>query len=101
MRRLSGIGVSSGVVAGRAVILVQRGQVLRYHVQPARIEHELARLEASRVRARQQLADIRSSVARQRGQDLAALFDAQMLMLDDPMLIPRAIDIIREQRVNA
>ena len=31
----------------------------------------------------------------------ASLFDAQLLMLDDVMLLPRAAEIIREQRVNA
>ncbi|MEP7306718.1 MAG: phosphoenolpyruvate--protein phosphotransferase [Acidobacteriota bacterium] len=101
MRRLNGIGVSPGVVAGRAVILIQRAQVLHYQIQPARVEHELARLEASRERARQQLSDIRTSLARRRGPDLASLFDAQLLMLDDPMLIPRTVEIVREQRVNA
>ena len=37
MRVLSGIGVSPGVVAGRAVILIQRAQVLRYQVLPTRV----------------------------------------------------------------
>src|ERR1700730_18235555 len=101
MRRLTGIGVSPGVVAGRAVILIQRAQVLRYQVAPARLERELARLEQSRTRARAQLADIRARVARRRGPELASLFDAQLLMLDDPMLVPRAAGIIRAQRVNA
>jgi phosphotransferase system enzyme I (PtsI) len=101
VRRLSGIGVSPGIVAGRAVVLIQRAQALRYQIQPSRVDHELERLEASRVRARQQLSDIRASVARQRGSDLASLFDAQLLMLDDPMLIPRAAEIVRAQRVNA
>src|SRR5206468_10825673 len=32
---------------------------------------------------------------------LASMFDAQLLMLDDPMLVPRAAQIVREQRVNA
>src|ERR1700730_16983444 len=101
MRRLTGIGVSPGVVAGRAVILIQRAQVLRYQVAPARLERELARLEQSRVRARTQLVDIRARVARRRGPELASLFDAQLLMLDDPMLVPRAAAIIRAQHVNA
>src|SRR4029453_13845943 len=35
------------------------------------------------------------------GPDVASLFDAQLLMLDDPMVIPRAVEIVREQRVNA
>ncbi len=101
MRRLNGIGVSPGVVAGRAVILIQRAHVLRYQIQPGRVDQELARLDASRERARQQLSDIRTSLARRRGPDLASLFDAQLLMLDDPMLIPRTAQIVREQRVNA
>jgi phosphoenolpyruvate-protein phosphotransferase (PTS system enzyme I) len=101
MRRLTGIGVSPGMVAGRAVILIQRAQVLRYQIAPGRVEHELMRLEESRSRSRQQLSDIRANLARRRGPDVASLFDAQLLMLDDPMVIPRAVEIVREQRVNA
>jgi phosphotransferase system enzyme I (PtsI) len=101
MRRLTGIGVSPGVVAGRAVILIQRAQVLRYQIVAGRVDDELARLEQSRIRTRQQLSDIRAGIARRRGPELAALFDAQLLMLDDPMLIPRAAAIVRQQRVNA
>jgi len=101
MQRLSGIGVSPGAVSGRAVILIQRAQVLRYRIAPVRIEHEIARLDRSRSRSRQQLYDIRARVARRRGPELAALFDAQLLMLDDPMLVPRAEALVREDLVNA
>ena len=101
MRRLTGIGVSPGIVVGRAVMLIQREQVLRYQIAPGRVDHELARLDRSRRRAQQQLSDIRVSVAQRRGADLASLFDAQLLMLDDPMLIPRAVEIVRGQHVNA
>jgi phosphotransferase system enzyme I (PtsI) len=101
MQRLTGIGVSPGVVSGRAVILIQRAQVLRYRIAEGRIEHELARLERSRIRSREQLVDIRERVAQRRGPDLASLFDAQLLMVDDPLLIPRAEALVREQRVNA
>ena len=38
MQRLTGIGVSPGIVAGRAVILIQRAQVLRYQIAPARVD---------------------------------------------------------------
>src|SRR5258707_5282816 len=100
MQRLSGIGVSPGVVSGRAVILIQRAQVLRFQIAPARIDLEIRRLEASRARTRDQLVEIRGRIARRR-HELASLFDAQLLMLDDPMLVPRAAGIIRVQRVNA
>ncbi|HUR35817.1 MAG TPA: phosphoenolpyruvate--protein phosphotransferase [Vicinamibacterales bacterium] len=101
MQRLKGIGVSPGVVSGRAVVLMQRAQVLRYRVAPERIRHEVDRLGQSRLRSRQQLHDIRARVARRRGPELASLFDAQVLMLDDPMLVPRAETLVRESQVNA
>src|SRR5213594_1812936 len=99
MRRLTGIGVSPGVVSGRAVILIQRAQVLRYQIGERRLASELARLEKSRERSRQQLLDIRARVALRRP-ELASLFDAQLLMLDDPMLVSRVADIVRGQRVT-
>jgi phosphotransferase system enzyme I (PtsI) len=101
MQRLKGIGVSPGVVCGRAVVLMQRAQVLRYRVAPERVADEVGRLEQSRLRSRQQLPDIRARVSRRRGPELASLFDAQLLMLDDPMLVPRAETLVREQLVNA
>jgi phosphoenolpyruvate-protein phosphotransferase (PTS system enzyme I) len=100
MRRLTGIGVSPGIVAGRAVLLIQRSQALRYQIAPARVDHELRRLEESRTRSRDQLVEIRARVAKRRP-EMASLFDAQLLMLDDAMLVPRAAEIVREQRVNA
>src|SRR5438128_1889709 len=100
MQRVIGIGASPGVVAGRAVVLIQRDQVLRYRVPQARVDAENARLSASRDLARHQLTEIRNSVNRKHGADLASMFDAQLLMLDDQKLIPRAAEMIREQRVN-
>jgi phosphotransferase system enzyme I (PtsI) len=100
MQRLKGIGVSPGVVSGRAVLLIHRAQVLRYQIPAARVDHEVSRLDDSRLRSRDQLVDIQARVA-QRRPELASLFDAQLLMLEDPMLLPRAADIVRQQRVNA
>jgi phosphotransferase system enzyme I (PtsI) len=100
MQRLKGIGVSPGVVAGRAVLLIQRAHVLRYQIAPARLDHELQRLDDSRGRSREQLVEIQARLA-QRRPELSQMFDAQLLMLDDPMILPRAADIVREQRVNA
>ena len=102
MRRLTGIGVSPGVVSGRAVILIQRAQVLRYRDRASRgSPHELARLERSRERSRAAARGHPRARRAHAGPELASLFDAQLLMLDDPMLVPAPADIVREQRVNA
>jgi len=100
VQRLSGIGVSPGVVSGRAVILIQRAQALRYQIAAGRVDLEVLRIESSRARSREQLLEVRERVAK-RHSELASIFDAQLLMLDDPMLVPRAMAIVREQRVNA
>ena len=101
MDRLTGIGVSPGIVVGRAVILTQRTEVMRFPIPPDRVDREVLALLAARDQSRQQLQDISARVAQGPGSELAALFDAQILMLDDPMLIGRAEDIIRTERVNA
>ncbi|HJZ71402.1 MAG TPA: phosphoenolpyruvate--protein phosphotransferase [Vicinamibacterales bacterium] len=97
---LKGIGVSPGVVSGRAVVLIHRAQVLRYQIAPAKVEQEVSRLDESRARSHRQLVEIQEQLSRRRP-ELSSLFDAQLLMLDDPMLLPRAATIVREQRVNA
>ena len=98
MQRLSGIGVSPGTGAGRAVVLIQRAQVVRFSIPSSRIDAEIARLEDARQRSAGQLDRIQTRLP---GGELSALFEAQRLMLDDPMLLPRAASIIRERRVNA
>ena len=98
MQRLGGIGVSGGVGAGRAVVLIQRAQVLRFSISPVRIDAEIARLDDARRRSMEQLDRIQRRLP---GRDLGSLFEAQRLMVDDPMLLPRAAAIISEQRVNA
>ena len=101
MERLNGIGVSPGVVLGRAVILTQRTEVMRFPIPPERVEQEVAALMRAQMDSKQQLQDIKSRVEHGPGSELAALFDAQLLMLDDPMLVGRAESIVRAERVNA
>ena len=101
MERLTGIGVSNGVVAGPALVAIQRTQVIRFPISPDRVARELSALERARLRSRDQLHQIRHRIAELKGADLAAIFDAQILMLDDPMLVSRAATILCEERVNA
>ena len=101
MERLTGIGVSPGVVLGRAVVLTQRTEVMRFPIPPERVEQEVGALRRAQAASKQQLVDIRGRVEHGPGSELAALFDAQLLMLDDPMLVGRAETIVRTERVNA
>jgi len=101
MERLTGIGVSPGVAVGRAVVLAQPSAVFRFPVPEDRVEREVGAIELARDQSRLQLADIRSRLSAGPGRDLAPLFDAQLLMLEDPLLVGRAQQIVRAERVNA
>jgi phosphotransferase system enzyme I (PtsI) len=101
VEQLKGIGVSGGIAVGPALVAIQRTQVIRFPIAADRIASELAALERARLRSHTQLEQIRSRIADLRGSELAAIFDAQILMLDDPLLLGRAAGIVRDERVNA
>jgi phosphotransferase system enzyme I (PtsI) len=101
VERLSGIGVSPGVAVGRAVVLTQPTDVVRFPVPQARIDRELDEITRAVEQSRQQLVDIRARLASGPARDLAPLFDAQLLMLDDPLLVGRARNIVHGEHVNA
>jgi phosphoenolpyruvate-protein phosphotransferase (PTS system enzyme I) len=101
VERLTGIGVSEGVAVGPALVAIQRTQVIRFPIAAERVGRELAALERARERSREQLQQMRSRIASLRGAELAAIFDAQLLMVDDPMLVARTASLVRDERVNA
>lgn len=101
MDQLKGIGVSAGVAVGPALVAIQRTQVIRFQIAPERVARELAALERARRRSHEQLQQIRRRIAELKGADLAAIFDAQLLILEDPMLVERTAEVVRDERVNA
>ncbi len=101
MERLTGIGVSPGIAVGRAVVLTERTEVVRFPIPPERVAEEVAALEQARQRSHTQLTEIRDRLAGGAGHDLAPLFDAQLLILDDSMFLGRARALIETERVNA
>jgi phosphotransferase system enzyme I (PtsI) len=101
MTRLTGRGVCAGVAVGRAVVAVREARQVRYRLAASQVDRERQRLRAARDRTRLQLEEISSRISRTAGPAQAAIFAAQLLMLDDPMLTRRADELIRTERINA
>ena len=97
---MKGIGVSSGIVVGPALVAIQRTQVIRFPIAPKRVARELSALERARARSHEQLQQIRRRISELKGADLAAIFDAQLLMLDDPVLVGRAATLIADEQIG-
>src|SRR5262245_7863537 len=100
MTRLSGRGVSPGIAIGRAVLAVRDARQVRYRLASSGIDRERQRLRHARERARRELEEISARVSRTLGSTQAAIFAAQLLMLDDPLLVRRADELIRTERIN-
>lgn len=101
MMRLQGRGVSSGVAVGGAVVVVREATQIRYRLAASGVERERQRLRMARDRTRRDLEDISERLARTLGPAQASIFAAQVLMLDDPLLLRRADELIRTDRINA
>jgi len=101
MTRLAGRGVSAGIAIGRAVVAVRDARQVRYRLASSGVDRERQRLKTARQRTRSELEEISSRVSRTVGPAQAAIFAAQLLMLDDPLLAARADELIRQERINA
>lgn len=99
--RLVGRGVAAGTAIGRAVVAVRDAGQVRYRLSASGVDRERQRLKAARAETRSQLEEISSRVSRTVGQAQAAIFAAQLLMLDDPMFTARVDALIRTERINA
>jgi phosphotransferase system enzyme I (PtsI) len=99
--RLTGLGVSPGIGIGKALLLKRGAPELQFRVPASMVPREIERLARARERSREQLQQIRGRIAASAGAEHAYVFDAQLLMLDDAMLIGRAVEIIRTEQLNA
>src|SRR5262249_54240758 len=99
---LKGLGVSGGIAIGRAVVIETRGpDIFRIHLPPDELEAEVARLHQGALHARSELQRTRSKAGQALGSDLAAIFDAHVLLLSDARFLGRVEERIRTEQVNA
>ncbi len=102
MSPLRGTGVSPGIAVGRALVVERdTAPVFRLALEPAQVEAEVGRLEAALEQSREQLRAVKERLSREVGAPHAYIFDAHLLMLDDPLLRDRAAALVRSDQVNA
>ncbi|HEY9421818.1 MAG TPA: phosphoenolpyruvate--protein phosphotransferase [Thermoanaerobaculia bacterium] len=102
MQILKGMGVSGGVAIGRAVCIETRGpDIFRLHIPEEQVENEIARLHEGARHARSELKRIRAKAEEDLGNDLAAIFDAHVLLISDTNFLGRVEERIRTHQVNA
>jgi phosphoenolpyruvate-protein phosphotransferase (PTS system enzyme I) len=102
MQVLRGMGVSGGIAIGKAVCIETRGpDVFRIPLAVDQIEEEVSRLYEGARHARHELMRTREKAGEDLGNDLAAIFDAHVLLLSDPSFLGKVVERIRNNQVNA
>jgi phosphotransferase system enzyme I (PtsI) len=97
-----GIAVSAGVCRGKVIVLHRsRHAIIKRELAPDAVVAETKRFEQSLVRIRQQLTEIQRHVSKTMSSSEAEIFDAHLLMLEDPMVVGEVLRLIRDEKTNA
>ncbi len=99
---LTGIGVTRGLVIGRAHIFHSiQPEVVEYNIPQQYIEDEVARYELALASAKKQLDTVREHIPASAPAEISAFIETHLLMLEDSALSKVPIDYIREHQWNA
>jgi phosphotransferase system enzyme I (PtsI) len=94
--------VSPGIAVGHALVMERDAvPIFRLAVEDGAIEAEVERLERAFAVSKEQLQAVKERLSREVGAPHAYIFDAHLLMLEDPLLRERSAAIVREEKVNA
>ncbi|MDP3073614.1 MAG: phosphoenolpyruvate--protein phosphotransferase [Opitutaceae bacterium] len=89
---IAGIAASPGIAYGQIFVYLQSSvEVPSYIVEPAQQAAEVERFERAIVATRQQISKIKHEVEKNIGPEEAAIFDAHLMVLDDPALIAETV----------
>ncbi len=101
-RTLNGIAASRGVCRGKLFVLRPEvpPEIPRYAIAEEEFVDQQERLERALVTTRQQLHELKQKVGSAVGTDESRIFDAQLLVLEDPALLEEVKRMMVADRVN-
>ncbi|MBC2182417.1 phosphoenolpyruvate--protein phosphotransferase [Listeria sp. FSL L7-0233] len=99
-KELKGIAASDGIAIAKAYLLVEPD--LSYEkTEVTDIESEVKRFESALEVSKKELSMIREKAAKDLGEDKAQIFDAHLLVLNDPELTGPIEESIKNAKTNA
>ncbi len=100
---LKGIGVSPGIIIGKAFLVDRREiELSTIHLNTdAEIKHELGRVKQALSESKQQLLNVKKEVEHKKIKEASYIIDAQILILEDKLLIENITTTIKEKKVDA
>ncbi|MBK5255688.1 MAG: phosphoenolpyruvate--protein phosphotransferase [Vicinamibacteria bacterium] len=100
--KLSGFAIAPGQVLGKAFVFRRAERQVPFRSLDQRaVSAERERLQTAFRGAQSELADLRARLSHEAGEAHAYLFDAQILMLQDPLFAGRSLTLIEERLIGA
>jgi phosphotransferase system enzyme I (PtsI) len=98
---LHGLGVSGGIAIGRALLMSHATlEVSHLTVAPRMVDKEIARFDAAVKLVKEELEAMKETTEHAPA-ELSAFIDIHTMFLEDPELVDKPREIIRERRCNA
>jgi len=100
-RVFKGVPVSAGICQGKALVLHKaQTQVPHYEVAEADLPHQVQRFQHALVLTRHQIHEVQHKVSQALDAHDASIFDAHLMVLDDPTLIDSVTGLIHSKKIN-
>src|SRR5258708_40303241 len=98
---LRGIPVSAGVSRAKLLVLGRaRPQVTRRQLSDVEVQPEVRRFEKALLDTRSQIVSVQRRVRDGIGDKEGSIFDAHLLVLEDPALVEEVVRIIQTEKGN-
>jgi phosphotransferase system enzyme I (PtsI) len=98
---LKGIPVSPGIVTGKVFFLDKEDFTIKKHkIKRSEVEGEIRRFRKAISETREELFKIKGKVSRQIGEKAASIFEAHLLLVEDPLLTREIIQNVGKNLFN-
>ena len=95
-----GTGASPGIALGMALV-IEHSELVIEKKTIENIDKEIQKLESAVKVSKEELTKVKEKALAELGEHEAEIFEAHLLVLEDPELIGSAISKIRDEKVNA
>ena len=102
MIELKGIPASGGIAVGPAYLWTKEEFVVaRQEISESQIAVQIQLFEEALIKTRHEILDLQKKIAEGMGQNVAEIFDAHLLVLEDRMLIEEVILQLKKEKLTA
>jgi len=99
---MQGIAASPGIAIGKSLIKKDKNvEIDRNTISDEQIENEINKLHSALAKAKQSLKELKESTAAKLGEEKAEIFEAHMMILEDPEVVPAFEKKIKNEKINA